>query len=265
MGDHTRLDGDGSESELHIEVSPITPPPLGAGSRTPRSRRRARIWRTIVVASVVLVVLALLVSGFLPVGAPFTGWALSSTPRQIATITPEPTVTLLGKAPTDCPPGNRVAAFSPSFGPGVGVARLHVWFVGFDGPQATLRFTGGTQLTAHGWPAKLLLVAAPDVTQPDHPHRDWHGQQAVVQHEWCGAYNCPAHPRSRVDATLIRRMENMGNVYLHSLGWLLLSQSTVWRAGDRGNILRGWRVAPSLLGNSGTATATSAVAVQHDC
>ena len=35
-----------------------------------------------------------------------------------------------------------------------------------------------------------------------------------------------------------------------------------------GNILRGWRscrLPPPHLGNSGTATATSAVAVQHDC
>ena len=135
MGDYTRLDGDDAGSELHIEVAPITPPPLGAGSRTPRARRRARIWRTIVVASVVLVALALLFSGFLPAGTPLTGWALSSTPRQIATMTPEPTVMLLGKAPTDCPPGKPVATFSPSFSPGVGVARLHVWFVGFDGPK----------------------------------------------------------------------------------------------------------------------------------
>ncbi len=166
MGDHTRRDGDDAGSELHIEVTPITPPPLGAGSPKSRSRRRARIWRTIVVAGVVLVALALLVSGFLPVGAPFTGWALSSTPRQIATMTPEPTVTLLGKVPTDCPPGNLVATFSPSFGPGMGVARLHVWLVGFNGPQATLHLAGGTHLTAHGWLYRLFLVAAPDVTRP---------------------------------------------------------------------------------------------------
>jgi hypothetical protein len=159
QSDHNVDVGDG---ELHIEVSPLSPP-FDADRQTSRQHRNVRLWRALIAGSAVVVALAVIFSGFLPVRTPLTGWAL---PQPTATSTPAPTPVLLGKAPNDCPPGNSVATFSPVFGPGVGAAKLHVWLVGFSGPQATMRFTGGAQLTPHGWPYKLILAAAPDVTQP---------------------------------------------------------------------------------------------------
>jgi hypothetical protein len=106
--------------------------------------------------------LAVIFSGYVPLHTPLTGWALL---QPTATDTPEPSPVLFGKAPTYCPPGNLLGTFSPSFSPGVGVNDLHVWFVGFDGPQATAHLTGGAP-TARSWPYLLELVAAPDVTQP---------------------------------------------------------------------------------------------------
>ncbi len=67
--------------------------------------------------------------------------------------------------PANCPPGNPLETFSSTYGPGVGVAGLHIWLVGFSGPQATIRFSAGVPQTPYGWPYKIILAAAPDVTQ----------------------------------------------------------------------------------------------------
>ena len=155
--DHKMDDGD---AELHIEVMPLSPPPNG-GHQVSRRHRHTRIVRALVVGSSLAVALAVIFSGFLPLRSPLTGWAL---PQPTATSTPEPTPVLLGKVPADCPPGNSVATFSPAYGPGVDVG-LDVWLVGLDGPHATLRYTSGVPETPYGWPHKVILVAAPDVTQ----------------------------------------------------------------------------------------------------
>jgi hypothetical protein len=161
MSDHSDHNVDIGDGELHIEVSPLSPP-LDAGRRASPPRPHARLWRGLIAGSAIVVALAVIFSGFLPVRTPFTGWAL---PQPTATATLEPTPVVLGKLPTDCPPGNSVETFSSSFGPGVGVAGLHIWLVGFSGPQATLRYTRGAPLTPYGWPYKIILAAAPDVTQ----------------------------------------------------------------------------------------------------
>jgi len=164
MSDHSEQsdrNADVGDGELHIEVSPLSPP-LDTDRQTSRPRRNARLSRALIAGSAIVVALAVIFSGFLPVRTPLTGWAL---PQPTATSTLAPTPVLLGKVPTDCPPGNPVEKFSPTFGPGVGVAGLHIWLVGFDGPRATLRYTSGVPLTPYGWPHKVILVVAPDVTQ----------------------------------------------------------------------------------------------------
>lgn len=161
MSDHSDDNMDVSDGELHIEVSPLSPS-LDAGQWTASPRRNLRLWRGLIAGSAIVVALAVIFSGFLPLRTPLTGWAL---PQPTATSTPAPTPVLLGKVPTNCPPGNPVATFSPAFGPGVGVAGLHVWLVGFEGTQATLRYPTGVPQTPYGWPHKVILAAAPDVTQ----------------------------------------------------------------------------------------------------
>ncbi len=152
---------DEADSELHIEVMPLSPS-SHADQRIPRPRRHARLWRTLLVGGAIAVSLAVILSGYFPAHTPLTGWAL---PQPTATATLAPTPALIGKTPTNCPPGNPVETFSSTYSPGVGVAGLHVWLVGFSGPQATIRFTAGVPLTPYGWPYKVILVAAPDVTQ----------------------------------------------------------------------------------------------------
>lgn len=152
---------DVGDGELHIEVSPLSPP-LDADRQTASSRRNVRLWRTLIAGSAIVVALAVIFSGFLPVRTPLTGWAL---PLPTATATLEPIPVLLGKAPTDCPPGNPIETFSSSYGSGVNLGGLHIWLVGFDGPRATLRYTSGAPLTPYGWPHKVILVAAPEVTR----------------------------------------------------------------------------------------------------
>jgi len=162
MSEHNDSKMDDADSELHIEVTPLSPPP-NAGQQTSTHRRNARLWRALIAGTAIVVALTIIFSGLLPLRTPLTGWAL---PQPTATSTAMPTPVLLGKVPTNCPPGNSIQTFSPAFGPGVGVAGLNVWLIGFEGPQAILRFTGGAQLTPHGWPYKLILAAPPDVTQP---------------------------------------------------------------------------------------------------
>jgi hypothetical protein len=161
VSEYTDDNMDDTGSELHIEVMPLSPLP-NAGQRTPRPRRRARLWRALIAGTAIAVALATIFSGLLPVHTPLTGWAL---PQPTATSTPAPTPVLLGKVPTNCPPGNPVETFSSSFGPGVGLAGLHIWLVGFSGPQATIRFASGVPQTPYGWPYKVILAAAPDVTE----------------------------------------------------------------------------------------------------
>ena len=45
------------------------------------------------------------------------------------------------------------------------MAGLHIWLVGFSGTQATIRFASGVPQTPYGWPYKVILAAAPDVTE----------------------------------------------------------------------------------------------------
>jgi len=161
MSEHNDSKMDDADSELHIEVTPLSPPP-NAGQQTSAQRRNARLWRALIAGTAVAVALVTIFSGFLPLRTPLTGWAL---PQPTATSTPELAPVLLGKVPTDCPPGNSVATFSPAYGPGVDVGGLHVWLVGLDGPHATLRYTSGVPQTPYGWPHKVILVAAPNVTQ----------------------------------------------------------------------------------------------------
>jgi hypothetical protein len=155
------VDEDSATDDLRLEVTPLTPPPAVSGSPTHLAGSQKRLWRAALVGCVVVIGLAVVFSGYVPLHTSLTGWAL---PQPTATSTPEPTPVLFSKVPTNCPPGNTVETFSPSFGPGVGVYGLHIWFVGFDGPQATVRFTSAP-LTQYGWPYKLILAAAPDVTQ----------------------------------------------------------------------------------------------------
>ena len=155
------MDDDTTTEDLRLDVTPLTPPPATPASPTQPAGRRKRLWRAALAGCVVVIGLAVVFSGYFPLRTPLTGWEL---PQPTATSASEPTPVLFGAVPTNCPPGNLVKTFSPSFGPGVGVARLHIWFVGFDGPQATARFTSAP-LTRYGWPYKLILAAAPDVTQ----------------------------------------------------------------------------------------------------
>jgi hypothetical protein len=160
-GEHSDHNVDVGDGELHIEVSPLSPS-LDAGRRTASPRRNARLWRALIAGTAIAVALAAIFSGFLPLRTPLTGWAL---PQPTATSTPAPTPVLLGKAPTNCPPGNPIETFSSSYSAGVNLGGLHVWLVGFDGPLATLRYTSGAALTPYGWSHKMILLAAPDVTQ----------------------------------------------------------------------------------------------------
>lgn len=162
MDDQTPQLSDDATDGFHIEVTPLSASPATTVSQPTPTRFRTPAWRAAVMGAVIVIALAVIFGGYLPVRTPLTGWA---QPQPTATSTPEPTPVLFGKVPTYCPPGNPVETFSPSFGPGVGVYGLHVWFVGFVGPQATAQFTNSA-VTPHGWPYKLLLAAAPDVTQP---------------------------------------------------------------------------------------------------
>lgn len=153
---------DDAAPDLHIEVTPLSPSPAMPGGR-PVPPRGKPVWRAFVIAGAIMIALAVIFSGYFPTRTPLTGWAL---PQPTATNTPEPTPVLFGNVPTYCPPGNPVETFSPSFGPGVGVYGLPLWFVGFDGPQATARLTGGGPPTARGWPYRLGIVARSDITQP---------------------------------------------------------------------------------------------------
>ena len=156
----TQLPDDAAPPDLHIEVTPLSPSPATPGGQ-PALTRRKLAWRVAVISGAIVIALAVIFSGYFPTRTPLTGWAL---PQPTATNTPEPTPVLFGKAPTNCPPGNPMTTFSSSFGPGVGVADLRIWFVGFNGPQATARLTNAP-MTLYGWPFKVVLAAAPNVTQ----------------------------------------------------------------------------------------------------
>jgi len=160
--EHSDHNADVGDGELHIEVTMLTSPSATTTGQSAPARPRKRLWQAAIIGGVIVIALVVIFSGYLPLRTPLTGWAL---PQPTATVTPAPTPVLLGKVPTNCPPGNPVATFSPAFGPGVGVAGLHVWLVGFEGSQATLRYPTGVPLTPYGWPHKVILVAAPDVTQ----------------------------------------------------------------------------------------------------
>lgn len=149
-------------SSLHIEVTMLTSPSETTSVQSAPTRPHKRLWQAAIIGGVIVIALVVIFSGYLPLRTPLTGWAL---PQPTATSTPEPTPVLLGKVPANCPPGNPLETFSSTFGPGVGVAGLHIWLVGFDGPRATLRYTSGVPLTPYGWPHKVILVVAPDVTQ----------------------------------------------------------------------------------------------------
>lgn len=149
--------------DLRIEVTPLAPlPAIAGGQRAPRHPQK-RFWQVAVISGVILIALAVIFSRYTPLHTALTGWAL---PQPTVGSTPEPTPALLGALQSDCPQGNPVGMFSPSFRPGVGVHDLHIWFVGFDGPRATARFDGGVAPTSHGWPYRLGLVAASDISQP---------------------------------------------------------------------------------------------------
>ncbi|HEY7341661.1 MAG TPA: hypothetical protein VH591_12320 [Ktedonobacterales bacterium] len=161
MSEHSDNNLDEIDDELRLEVSPLHPLPDATAQQTSRPRHHTRMLRAVIIGTAIAVALAAIFSGFLPLRTPLTGWAL---PQPTATSTPEPTSVLLGKVPTDCPPGNPLATFSPAYGPGLDVG-LDAWLVGFDGPHATLRYTSGVPQTPYGWPHKVILVAAPDVTE----------------------------------------------------------------------------------------------------
>lgn len=163
MSEHPEANPDDAGSDFSIEMAPLPRSSPDYAARIFHTSQRMRTWRGVLTGCAILVALAIIFSSFLPLHIPFTGWAL---PRLTATSTVEPIPALLGKVPANCPPGNAPETFSPDFSQGVGAARLHIWLVGFDGPTATLRFTGGVNFTTHGWPYTLMLAAAPDVTQP---------------------------------------------------------------------------------------------------
>ncbi|HKT38607.1 MAG TPA: hypothetical protein VJR48_09560, partial [Ktedonobacterales bacterium] len=152
-----------SDSEFYIEVSPLSSS-SAANQQAPGPRRYMRIVRAIIAGSAIIVALAVIFSGFLPLHTPLTGWALPQ-PTATSTATPAPTAVVLGHAPTDCPPGNPIEKFSSGFGPGMNLGGQHIWLVGFNGPGPALHASGGVQLTPYGWPYYLMLVAAPDVTK----------------------------------------------------------------------------------------------------
>ena len=162
MDDDNRRGADADDSELHFEVSSLVPaqPP---GPQRPRRQLRPRTVRTLAVGGAVVLALAVLLGSLAPVRSTLFGQLPApSAPRAVAS---SPPTAALGDVPTGCPPGNSVDTFSPVYGPGVGIADLNVWFVGFSGPSATLHLAGAMQ-TPLGWPAKLIVAAARDVTQP---------------------------------------------------------------------------------------------------
>lgn len=160
MNEHPNHNQDDTGTELSFELSQLPPP----HSRPPRHSRR---WLILLTAGAVVVLAAVIVSNFVFL-RPGPTKQLSSPPRPTASATAMPVTTFvpLGNVPANCPPGNPVTTFSSVYGPAVGVQALHVWLVGFSGPTATMRYTGSVPLTVRGWPAKILFVAAPDVTQP---------------------------------------------------------------------------------------------------
>lgn len=163
MSEHSNFDTDDTgnmddgASELHFEVMPLSPTPSRSSS--------GRAWRFLLPGIALLIALAILLTNFSPLRTSFIRQA-TTAPHATATATPEPTFALLGLVPDNCPPGNPVKKFSPSYGPGVGVADLPIWLVGFSGPEATMRFTGSVPLTARGWPSKLILAVGSDITMP---------------------------------------------------------------------------------------------------
>lgn len=161
MGRDNERDADTSESELHIEVAPLSPtqPAAGAHAQTARPGRRRRAWR-LLAASAFLLALAVLVGSLPPVRTALIGQSRTATAPRAAT-----SLRTLGAVPASCPPGNSVYTFSSMYGPGAGVSGLNIWLVGFNGSNTTL-LLGGASPTALGWPRKLIVVAAPDVTQP---------------------------------------------------------------------------------------------------
>jgi len=149
-------------SSLHIEVTMLTSPSETTGIQSAPARPRKRLWQAAIIGGVIVIALVVIFSGYLPLRTPLTGWAL---PQPTATSTPEPASALLGSVPSDCPPGNPIENFSSSYSSGVNLGGLPIWLVGFDGPRATLRYTSGAPQTPYGWSHKIILVAAPDVTQ----------------------------------------------------------------------------------------------------
>lgn len=165
MSEHHKAGPDSNESEFFLEVAPLAPPPDSGAQASQRARppHRKRIVRAALVTGTIILTLAMLVGSYPPARHTLATWLL---PRPTATSTTAPTPVLLGKVPASCPPGNPLETFSSAYSQGVGVANLHIWLVGFDGPTATARFTGGAAHTAHGWPYKVILVSAPDVSRP---------------------------------------------------------------------------------------------------
>jgi hypothetical protein len=240
MSEYPETNPDDDGSNFSIEVAPLPRSSPDYAARIFHAFQRMRTWRGVLTGCAILVALAIIFSSISPLHIPFTGWAL---PRPTATNTTEPTPALLAKVPANCPPGNALDTFSPAFSQGVGVARLHIWLVGFDGPTATLRFTGGVNFTAHGWPSSLMLAAAPDVTQPITLRAT--GMFGVTDTVWFstnGVENGRAHARPPYALAFGAWVAVMAVLYHHPLGRLLFPRNRIWRQPDR-HLLRSWDVA----------------------
>lgn len=173
MDDQTPPIPDDVTGNLHIEVTPLAPIPAMTGGHPQPARPQKRLWRAAVISSVIVIALVVIFSGYLPMRTPLTGWAL---PQPTGASAREPTPVLLGKVPTDCPPGSSIEIFSPSYPMGVHVKwydssttqfrTLPLWVIGFDGSVAsvaTAHLRGGGPPTTRGWPLRLGLVAGADI------------------------------------------------------------------------------------------------------
>jgi hypothetical protein len=101
---------------------------------------------------------------------PFTHTPLairSPTPTVISftsiIVAPASAPGVLGVVPSNCPPGNPIHTFSPSYAPGVSVDTLGIWVVGFSDINATLHLERSPK-TPLGWEKKLVIVAASTLT-----------------------------------------------------------------------------------------------------
>lgn len=148
-----------------------------------RQRGRSRMVRLALVATALVVLVAVVIGMFVQTTGDIAGGSnpISGVVRSVLHVTPNPTATptrvpyptptlgqetspTLGQAPTSCAPSAPVPRTLPATLPGA-IGGSPVWVVGFEGSHATKYLNGFTH-TRYGWKTAITFAIESDFTDP---------------------------------------------------------------------------------------------------